>query len=76
MSIGEFIRDLRWHRRLKQGELTRRARISQNALSRIELGKTTPSVLVCRRRPLAGSAWKRRSYTRSQESGGRETRYA
>jgi transcriptional regulator with XRE-family HTH domain len=44
MSIGDRIRDLRWDRRLKQGELARRARIAQNTLSRIELGETTPSV--------------------------------
>ncbi len=46
MSIGEGIRDLRWHHRLKQGEPTLQARISQNALWRIELGKTTLSVLM------------------------------
>jgi transcriptional regulator with XRE-family HTH domain len=44
MSIGTRIRDLRWDRRLKQGELARRAGIAQNTLSRIELGETTPSV--------------------------------
>ena len=44
MSIGNRIRDLRWDRRLKQGELARRAGIAQNTLSRIELGETTPSV--------------------------------
>jgi transcriptional regulator with XRE-family HTH domain len=44
MSIGDRIRDLRWDRRLKQGELARRAGIAQNTLSRIELGEATPSV--------------------------------
>jgi transcriptional regulator with XRE-family HTH domain len=44
MSIGETIRDLRWDRRLKQGELARAAGIAQNTLSQIELGKTRPSV--------------------------------
>src|SRR5215212_2913270 len=44
MPIGDHIRDLRWGRRLKQGELAQRAGIAQNTLSQIELGKTTPSV--------------------------------
>ena|SRR5215217_1291823 len=44
MPIGDHIRDLRWDRRLKQGELAHRAGIAQNTLSQIELGKTTPSV--------------------------------
>jgi|SRR5215217_5436475 len=44
MLIGDHIRDLRWARRLKQGELADRAGIAQNTLSQIELGKTTPSV--------------------------------
>jgi transcriptional regulator with XRE-family HTH domain len=44
MPIGDHIRDLRWARRLKQGELADRAGIAQNTLSQIELGKTTPSV--------------------------------
>jgi transcriptional regulator with XRE-family HTH domain len=44
MPIGDHIRDLRWGRRLKQGELAHRAGIAQNTLSQIELGKTTPSV--------------------------------
>jgi transcriptional regulator with XRE-family HTH domain len=44
MSIGERIRDLRWDRRLKQGELARRAGIAQNTLSQIELGHATPSI--------------------------------
>jgi transcriptional regulator with XRE-family HTH domain len=44
MPIGDHIRDLRWSRRLKQGELADRAGIAQNTLSQIELGKTTPSV--------------------------------
>jgi transcriptional regulator with XRE-family HTH domain len=44
MPIGDHIRDLRWARRLKQGELSDRAGIAQNTLSQIELGKTTPSV--------------------------------
>jgi transcriptional regulator with XRE-family HTH domain len=44
MPIGDHIRDLRWDRRLNQGELAHRAGIAQNTLSQIELGKTTPSV--------------------------------
>jgi transcriptional regulator with XRE-family HTH domain len=44
MPIGNHIRNLRWARRLKQGELAHRAGIAQNTLSQIELGKTTPSV--------------------------------
>jgi transcriptional regulator with XRE-family HTH domain len=44
LPIGDHIRDLRWDRRLKQGELAHRAGIAQNTLSQIELGKTTPSV--------------------------------
>jgi transcriptional regulator with XRE-family HTH domain len=44
MPIGDRIRDLRWDRHLKQGELAQRAGIAQNTLSQIELGKTTPSV--------------------------------
>jgi len=44
MPIGDHIRDLRWDRHLKQGELAQRAGIAQNTLSQIELGKTTPSV--------------------------------
>src|SRR3712207_5708335 len=42
--VGDQIRILRWDKRMKQGELARRAGLSQNSVSSIENGKSMPSV--------------------------------